>query len=573
MNTTTFILVAILYYVVTVAILILVLNLISRHDKKKYSNEITELERDKNLIISASILSELNKVEPLVNNENMSETYNGWQEKFKKIKDEEVPKITDALIEIEDLFHEQKYKELKQKIAETELQIYYVKTKANFLLDEIKEITLSEEKNRETITKLKASYREIVAKYNNNKEDYKEVEGPLELQFENVDKLFSAFELSMDKNQYTEVGKIVKAIDDTIGNLKIVIEETPSIILLGKKLIPKKIADIKRIEEKMTKEGFNLDFLNIDYNITESNKKIVDIFQRLNVLNLEDSIFELKTILDYFDSIYNDFDKEKVAKKIYEEYSRTILIKISKLEKINNDLYKKIDDIKYSYDLTDEEASIIDTIHHELKNLREEYDRVINLYRSKRSYYTKLAKEMELINIKLIKTEEKLEVALRTLGSLKEDELRAREQLDDIKNILKKSKNKVREFKLPVVPKNYYVELSEATMAINDIVKELDKTPISIKTLNTRVDTARDLVLKVYTNINELVKTAKMAELAIVYGNRYRILNKDVDLGLLKAENSFYKGNFKLALENAINSINIVEPGIHKRLIDEYKNE
>ena len=370
MDTTTFILVAILYYIVTVGILILVLNLISRHDKKKYSNEINELERDKNLIISASILSELNKVEPLVNNENMSETYNGWQEKFKKIKDEEVPKITDALIEIEDLFHEQKYKELKQKIAETELEIYYVKTKANFLLDEIKEITLSEEKNRDTITKLKASYREIVSKYNNNKEDYKEVEGPLELQFENVDKLFSAFELSMEKNQYTEVGKIVKAIDDTIGNLKIVIEETPSIVLLGKKLIPKKINDIKNIEEKMTKEGFNLGFLNIDYNITESNKKIADVFQRLNVLNLEDSIFELKTILDYFDSIYNDFDKEKIAKKIYEEYSRTILIKISKLEKINNDLYKKIDDIKYSYDLTDEEASVIDVIHHELKDIK-----------------------------------------------------------------------------------------------------------------------------------------------------------------------------------------------------------
>ncbi len=571
MDTTTFILISIAYYIFTVGILVLVLTLISHHDKKKYSNEINELERDKNLIISASILSELNKVEPLVNNEMMSETYNNWQQRFKKIKDEEVPKITDGLIEIEDLFHEKNYKQLKERIAEVELEIYFVKTKANFLLDEIKEITLSEEKNRDTITKLKSGYREIVAKYNNNQEEYKEVEGPLELQFENVDKLFSAFEYSMDKNQYTEVGKIVKAIDDTIGNLKIVIEETPSIVLLGKKLIPKKILDVKTIEEKMVKEGYNLEFLNIDYNIEESNKKISDIFQRLNVLNLEDSIFELKTILDYFDSIYNDFDKEKISKKIFEDYSRTILIKISKLEKINNDLYKKIDDIKYSYDLTDEEAKVIDIIHHELKDLRNEYDGVINLHRSKRSNFTKLAKEMELINVKLTKTEEKLESALRTLGSLKDDELRAREQLDDIKDILKKAKNKVREYKLPNIPQTYYVELSEATMAINEIVKELDKTPISIKILNTRVDTARDLVLKVYSNINELVKTARMAENAIVYGNRYRILNKEVDLGLQKAENSFFNGNFKLALENAINSINIVEPGIHKRLLEEYK--
>ena len=138
MNTTTFILVASLYYVFTMVVLVVVLNLISHYDRKKYSKEITELERNKNLIISASILSELNKVEPLVNNETMSETYNKWQDKFKNIKDVEVPKITDALIEIEELFHDKDYKALKQKIADTELQIYYVKTKANFLLDEIK---------------------------------------------------------------------------------------------------------------------------------------------------------------------------------------------------------------------------------------------------------------------------------------------------------------------------------------------------------------------------------------------------------------------------------------------------
>jgi len=62
-----------------------------------------------------------------------------------------------------------------------------------------------------------------------------------------------------------------------------------------------------------------------------------------------------------------------------------------------------------------------------------------------------------------------------------------------------------------------------------------------------------------------------MAETEIVYGNRYRAVYKDVELGLIKAESSFNRGNFKISLEQAINAINIVEPGIHKRLIEEYK--
>lgn len=569
MSKTAFILIGITYYVVTVIIIIVVLNMINKKERKKYQAEINNLERDKNLIISASILSELNKVEPLINNES-KDVYEEWQRRFKEIKDVEVPKITDSLLEMEELFNEKKYKELKQKMAEIELEICYVKTKSNFLLEEIKGITLSEERNRETITKLKASYREILSKYNNNKQDFSVVSSPMELQFENVDKLFSAFEVSMEQNAYQEVGKIVKAIDDTIGNLKIVIEEAPSIILMGKTLIPNKITRIEKEKEKMEKEGYNLDYLNLEYNIEEANKKIADIFQRLNVLNLEDSIFELKTILDYFECTDNDFDKERIAKKIFEDYTRSILIKVTKLNKINNELYKRLDDIKYSYDLTDEDVIVIEEIHNELKLIHEKYDEIIEMHRSKKSYFTKLSKEMENLNVRLTKIEEKLEHALRTIGSLKEDELRAREQLDEIKEILMKAKNNVRDFKLPIVPEDYFIELSEATEAISEIIKELEHTPISIKVLNTRVDTARDLVLKVYNTSKEITKTAGMAETAIVYGNRYRI-NKEVDVGLTKAEISFYKGNFKQALEHAIGAINIIEPGIHKRLIEEYR--
>ena len=132
MSSTTFSILAVSYYILAVAIVIVVLNLINKKEKNTYKKEINSLERDKNLIISASILSELNKVESLVNNDKMEETFNNWQKRFKKIKDEEVPKISDELLEIEDLFSDKNYKELKQKIAQIELQIYYVKTRANF---------------------------------------------------------------------------------------------------------------------------------------------------------------------------------------------------------------------------------------------------------------------------------------------------------------------------------------------------------------------------------------------------------------------------------------------------------
>lgn len=565
------IIVGIAYYVVTIGLIIFVLNLMQNKEKKSYRKVLQELEKNKNLLVSAALIAELKKVEPLVSNTAMKPTFLEWQNKFSKIKNEDVPRITDMLLEAEELYDQKDYKTLKKKLSDIELDIYYVRTKADFLLDEIKEITLSEERNRETITKLKASYREIMMKYQEHKSDYEMISSPLDLQFERVDKLFSAFEMQMEAHAYQEIGKIVKALDDLIGNLRVVLEESPTIIMLGKNIIPKKMESIVKIASNMEREGYNLDYLNINYNISESNKKIADVFQRLNVLNIEDSVLELKTMHDYFDSIFNEFEKERISKKIFSDYSRTLILKITKLTKINDTLLKKLKDIQYSYDLSEEDVEIVFQIKEELASERGEYEDIIDESREKRSSYSHLGKSMELLNVKVSKSEEKLEVALRTLGSLKEDELRARDQLDEMKTILGNAKNLMREFKLPFVPNKYYVELSEATEAISNMVLELEKTPISIKVLNTRVDTARDLVLKFYNTTKSIVKTAKMAETAIVYGNRYRAISNEVEIGLEKAERSFYNGDFKLSLETAIHAINVVEPGIYKKLMEEYE--
>lgn len=567
--------VTIFYGILTMVVVLTIIFITLKKIKTQYKNTLIELERGKNLIISGSILAELNKVESLINNKDLEEKYNYWKSLFKTIKDTEVISITDELISAEELLEGRNYTQLKEMLGRIEFDIYISKSRAQRLLEDIKEITLSEQKNREIVTKLKADYRSLFLQYNNgnNKDDYSLIENPLELQFENIDKLFSAFELAMEGNVYSEVGKIVKALDDSIGNLKVVIEEAPSIILMGKNLIPNRIKEINKIYESMKNDGYNLNYLNIEYNISESEKKVADVFDRLNVLNLEDSIFELRTIMDYFDSLYSDFDKEKISKKMFDEYFRSVIIKCKKLKKIIGNLSNKIDDIKFSYDLTDDDVKIIVELKHEVLECEKGYESIVALFREKETAYSKLNKEMEVINARLLKCEDKLDYTLRSLGSLKEDEIRAREQLDEIKSIVKEAKTHMNSYKLPVVPKNYEVELEEANEAIKNMIIELERQPISIKTLNTRVDTARDLVLKVYNTSLEIVKTASMAENAIVYGNRYRPVNASIESGLTKAEREFFKGNFKSSLEYAINSINVVEPGIYTRLLEAYKNE
>lgn len=566
MEDKTYIVLGIVYIIIAIVLVVVVLVLINKHNKKKLEQILTDLELDKNLIISANILTELNKVGSLINNKNLEIKYENWKERYRQIKEVDIPSLDKRLNDLEELISAKDYKKFVSDSSKLELEIYYIKSKSEFLLEEIKEITLSESKNREIVTKLKKDYRDIYLKYNNSPSDYEGINNTIELQFENIDKLFNAFELAMENNDYSEASKIVKALTDNIGNIGIIIDEASSIILMGKKLIPAKIEDIKKVYEKMTKEGYLLDYLNIDYNISEADKKLADIFDRLKVLNVNDSIIELKTILDYFDSLYGDFDKERDAKKNYDSLSRKIAIKNKKLSTIVKNISSKIEDIKYSYDLSEEDVKVIDELNLSIKNIQNDYDIIIENFRNKSFSYSQLYKELELINGRVNVTEEKVEQTVKFLSSLKDDEIRAREQLDEIKNILESSKEKMESFKLPIIPKDYYVELSEANDALDNMIEELNKKPISIRVLNLRVDTARDLVLKLHKNTTETVKNASLAESTIVYSNRFRFNNR-INNALNRAEDYFYEGRYSEALELAIKSVSDVNPNIYNEVM------
>lgn len=555
-------------------ILLYILTIIIKNKKKKeILSNIDRLTTEKNLIISSSLITELGKANKLINNKKIASEVEEWKKRFDEIEKTDMPKLTDKLIEVENYMLEKNYAEAHRSLNKAEKSIFHVKAKSIKLLNEIKELTESEERNREAITKLKSVYREVVFKYNKNKNDYMDVSSRIELQFENIDKLFSAFEVAVQNSEYDELGKIVKALDDMIHNISIVIEEAPTIVMMATMILPKKMKDIKSVSNKMIREGYNLEYLNIDYNIEETNKKIAEIMDKLYVLNLQDSIFDLKTLLDYYETLYSDFDAEKRGKKEYERGLININERISKVSSIIRNLYAEIDNIKDTYDLSDDEIKVIDEINKELIAVKDSFKLVKDRTLIKVMPYSKLSSEIEMVAVSLSKVEDKLETTLKNLGSLKEDEARARDQLSEIKTIINNSKYKIKDYNLPVIPDKFYIELKEAHDAIKEIVKEIDKKPISIKTLNLRVDTARDLSLKLYQTADSMVNTAAMAEMAIVYGNRYRSSNTEVEMGLISASKAFYKGDYKNSLEIVLNTLNIVEPGIHKKLLSKMEKE
>lgn len=569
MKSKTILITVILLLIIT---LIVIIVLSKRKRSKRLKNLIEQLDREKNIIETAPIPSELSKLETIIKNDKIEEKYNNWMERFDLIRTENIDKINDMIIDL-DITGGMKYNQYIKKIAQVEIELAKAKELTDTLLDEIKEITLSEEKYRSIITKLKTRYRELSNSFDTHKKDYGDIAEIIELQFENIEKRFQDFESAMEKNEYNEVVHIVKAIDSMIDHMGIVITEVPDLVLLTTKLIPKRIEQINTTYDEMTGRDYPLEYLQIPYNIEQTNKNVSNIIDRIKVLNLEDCMFELKTMLEYLDSLFVDFENEKLARKKFEEDAPLFERKLEKINKMVSDIYNQLDEIKSLYDLKDEDVTIIDEVNTSLIDINKDYKKEIKNLKKRTIPYTQVVKDIEVFSNRLKSVDEELDVALKSLGNMYEDEQRAREQLDEIQELLKQSKIKIRAFKLPIVTNDYFVQLSEANDAILEIIKELERKPIVIKTLNTRVDTARDLVLKLYNTTNETTKLARMSEMSIVYGNRFRSSYDNIDQGLNQAEILFYKGNYRRSLEVSIRVIEAVEPNFGKKLDNFYKKE
>jgi septation ring formation regulator len=565
------ILILVMYYIFAVILITATLNIIEYSSKKRYKHEVENLDIEKNQVIDAPIMTELSKVENLTKVKSIDEKYNVWKNEIDKIKEFSNKDLNDMIIEADFLIDQKSYKDYIKKRTNIEIRLYEMEELKARLLEEIKEITLSEERNRVTITDLKTKFRNTVKIFEDTKIDFEPVDKTIELQIENIEKMFQDFEMCMEKEDYIEANKMVSVLNGLISHLETIIDEIPGALLMALNIIPKRLTDLKIEYQKMIRKGYQLDYLNVEYNIEEIEKKIQDIMAKIRVLNLEDAVFDLKTMLEYTDSVFNDFEKEKIARKSFEESVNIFKSKAYKINDFMNKLSGRVKDAKYNYKLSETELISLDSLNEDLLILEEDFTKLYDTTKTSSFPYTRLTKELEMLIIKLSEIEEKLDKYIESIGNMQEDEKRAREQLTDMTSLLESSKHKMREYKLPIIPNNYFIELKEANEAIREIVKELDKKPINIDVLNTRVDTARDLVFKIHNTSNELIKTAQLAETAIIYGNRYRTKKQYVDDGLNKAEILFIKGEYKKSLELSLNTIDIIEPGIYKKLLNLYE--
>ena len=281
--------------VVAIILIIITIFIIKSNQNKKYKKEIEELDIKKNSLLGVPVLSEITKVKELVKTDNLKEKMEDWDTTFKLIRDEKIPELTDSISDADFMIDRKEYKQAVKKIALIELEIRALEKKTDNLLNEVKLITNSEERNRSLITKLKIVYREDQNKFERKKKEFGEITPYMEEEFSRIDTLFTEFETAMDNNDYVLVEKKIAVLDERINSLGKLLEDIPTIVLMATVIVPNKIEEATIYYNRMKRDGYPLDYLNVEYNINEIKSKIENIISNLKKLEVGDSIIELNT--------------------------------------------------------------------------------------------------------------------------------------------------------------------------------------------------------------------------------------------------------------------------------------
>ena len=97
-------------FIVSASLVVGVLNFLQMRKNRKIKKNLESLEIQKNELATSPIVPELAKVEAYLNNEKLKTLYDEWSTRLKQIKEVQIPKLSDMILDSEYALSQMDYK-------------------------------------------------------------------------------------------------------------------------------------------------------------------------------------------------------------------------------------------------------------------------------------------------------------------------------------------------------------------------------------------------------------------------------------------------------------------------------
>ncbi|MCJ8009600.1 septation ring formation regulator EzrA [Lederbergia wuyishanensis] len=559
--------------VITSIILVLILFIVGYFMRKKLYKEIDRLESRKLELMNRPVMEEMTKVKKLNMTGQTEEMFERWRGMWDEIIAVQLPNIDEMLFYAEEYSDKYRFNKAKETHLNIEKMLEDIEAQITQILDELEELTGSEEKNREEIEGLLEQYRNSKKNVLAHRHIYGVAAEKFEQLLDAVGEKIANYEELTNNGDYLDARKVVITLASELEQLIIKMEKVPDLLTECQTVIPSQKSELKDGFQEMMQQGFILEHLDIENQFEQIDKALETYIGFLKATETEEVENGLEEIKEKIDTLYDLLEKEVYAKHHILQENEVVDTTLQQLRDINNNITHETKIVQHSYQLLNDDLEAPSKLEKNLSQLSNRYELLKARIIEEKTAFTLLSEELKEIDEQVKALQQEQNDFIEKLQNLRKDELEVRSNIEILQKKIKEIISLVKKSRMPGLPGDFQSLYEQAEEQIGDVIKSLDEKPLNIKAVQKFLFDATDTVEYLYTRTEEHIENARLAEQVIQYGNRYRGRNPQLRANLEKAEQAFRNYEYKSALEQAATAVEEIEPGALKRIEEIFKEE
>jgi septation ring formation regulator len=534
--------------------------------RKKLYQEIERLESWKMAIMNRPVTDELSKVKQLNMTGQTEELFERWRNSWDEIVGSQLPDIEEKLFDIEEALDKHRYKQAKEMMRQVEQMLRKAEEEIQIILQELQELVGSEEKNRTEIEELKEIYRNVKKTLLAHRHTFGQAGQKLEQKVEEMKGKFQSFEELTKSGNYLDAREVVLSLRNELNALSQMLEDIPELLAECQTVIPAQFVEILEGYQEMLEQGYILEHIQVEKEIESKRQKVAQYMEMIAELEVEGAKSGILEVKEDIETLYDLLEKEVQAYQYVKEEMNNIEEKLYSLSDETKETKEETLFVQQSYHLSHQEIERYRQLEKQISQLLKRFALVRAKAEEEQLAYSLIKEELEELDAQVEAVKEQHLQFREMLQMLRKDELAAREKLNEMKKKLSEAMRLVKKSRLPGLPEAYKLQLDEAKDCLMRVAMRLEEKPLNMEAVNQTLDEATVLVQRVYDFTVEMLEQAELVEKVIQYGNRYRSRYRSVGEGLEEAELLFRSFEYELALEQAVATIEKVEPGAFQRI-------
>ena len=485
---------------------------------------------------------------------------------YASIENEVYPKAKGGMDSLFITVKEHNNKQFNLLYPATKTTIELFSDSVQSLIMQLQKIMQPEEETKQRIVQVKELMRLLRTEYFNRVQSLGLVESQFNTLLKNLDDMMINVDQKMDAGEYDEILISINKMSKVTQKVLSLLDKLPKICSLIQTVVPEKLVKLVDDVEALVKQGYPLHHLLIKDTINKATDELEHCRTRLNNFDIGDMENQLLAINERLNQFYPLFEKEKLAKEIFDKDYEVMYAKVNQVEKTFSKLNAQLPRTKKIYVLEDaklKDVENITTIISQLNLTKRGLDTLV-LSSTKQPY------SLQVDKIELLKRDsEKAEILLdnfhQYITSLKNMSEEAYLSINRYYLMFKEAEKSLFDSQIPFLVEQYQPQCTLYYQRLKLIVDTLSLMPINMNIIQENlqlIETDGETLIK---QMQVTVSLAKETEKLLVQANKDRHRTTEHQRIMMLAEQAFFEGKFEKAHLEATNLLKKTQPVKHSK--------